>query len=204
MADIYITEARKSDLDSLTTILPRSFHPVNTYQQVAQPDTPTIRKWWRQVFSDEIDSKACHPIVAISSKTDQDVGILTLRRFEPSEKGCGFWSMYPLTDDHNKDMCNAFISTMAEWRENLLRDRAHYHIELFGTDHEWKGKGIGSMMLKRACEIADDEGVDMFVQANAQGVSFYEKFGFQNKGELVMPGEDKYVETFMVRSIQKE
>ena len=80
-----------------------------------------------------------------------------------------------------------------------MGDRVHYHIELFGTDHEWKGKGIGSKMLKRACEIADGEGLDVFVQANAGAVSFYEKFRFRNEGELVMPGEDNYLETFMVR-----
>ena len=203
MAEIYVTEARRSDLDSLSTILPRSFHPVNSYQRTAQPDTPKIREWYRRMFEDEINDQSCHPIVAIDPTTNKDVGVLTLRRMEPGEKGAGFWTMSPLTDDHNKDICHAFIDVMAEWRERLMGDRRHYHIELFGTEHEYKGKGVGSKMLKRACEIADKAGEDVFVHANASGVGFYEKFGFTNEGELVMPGEEKYMETFMVRWYQK-
>lgn len=207
MADILIAEARPKDLDSLTTILPRAFHPVNPYQRVAQPDTPTIRKWWYKVFQDEIDDPSCHPIVAINQVTDKDIGILTLRRFEPGEKGSGFWSMYPLTPDHRKEMCDAFIVTMAEWRERLMGDRVHYLIELFGTAYVWKGKGVGSMMLQRACAIADQEAADVFVQANASAVGFYEKFGFQSEGEIALSGGDgreEYVEAFMVRRCERE
>jgi GNAT superfamily N-acetyltransferase len=204
MAEIYVTEARPSDLESLSTILARSFHPENPYQRKAQPDTPKIRNWYHRTFEDEINDKSCHPIVAIDSATDKDVGVLTLRRMEPGEKGAGFWSMYPLTDDHNKDMCSAFIDVMVEWREQLMGDRAHYFIELFGTEHAYKRTGVGSKMLKRACEIADQAGEDICVQANASGVGFYKKFGFTNEGELVMPGEDKYLETFMVRRYKKD
>lgn len=189
MAEICITGARQADLESLTTILPRAFHPVNPYQRVAQPDTPAVRKWWYRIFEDEINDKSCHPIVAINRTTDKDVGILTLRRFEAGEKGAGFWSMYPLTEDHSKDMCNAFIDTMTEWRQRLMDDRSHYLIELFGTDHAFKGYGVGSKMLKRACEIADENGQDIFVQANSNGAGFYMKLGFTNESELVMPGE---------------
>jgi ribosomal protein S18 acetylase RimI-like enzyme len=201
MANVSITEARQSDLESLTTILPRSFHPVNAYQRVAQPDTPKIREWWRRVFEDEIKDDNCHPIVAIDPTTDKDVGVLTLRRFEPEGKGSGFWSMYPLTDDHNKAMCDAFIFKMTEWREKLMGGRSHYLIELFGTDHAYKGCGVGSKMLKKACDIADETGDDIFVQANASAIGFYEKFGFKSEGEVLMPGEDEYLETFMVRRV---
>ena len=203
MGDIFITEARQSDLGSLTTSFPRSFHPVNTYQRVAQPDTPKIRAWWYQVFEDEIKDDNCHPIVAIDPSTGKDVGVLTLRRFKADGKGSGFWSMYPLTDDHNKAMCDAFIVVMAEWREELMGGRSHYLVELFGTDHAYKGRGVGSKMLKRACEIADETGDDVFVQANESAIGFYEKFGFKNEGEVLMPGEVKYLETLMVRRYNK-
>ena len=203
MAEIYITEARPSDLESLSTILFRSFHPVNPYQRKAQPNTPKVQDWYRRMFEDEIHNKSCHPIVAIDSTTDKDVGALTLRRMEPGEKGAGFWTIYHLTDDHSKDMCKAFIDVMVEWREKLMGDRQHYLLEFFGTDHAFKGRGIGSKLLKRACEIADETGGDIFVQANRGAIGLYEKFRFSNEGELVMPGEEKYLETFMVRRCKK-
>jgi ribosomal protein S18 acetylase RimI-like enzyme len=79
--------------------------------------------------------------------------------------------------------------------------RSHYLIELFGTDHAYKGCGVGSKMLKKACDIADETGDDIFVQANASAIGFYEKFGFKSEGEVLMPGEDEYLETFMVRRV---
>lgn len=77
--------------------------------------------------------------------------------------------------------------------------RPHFLIELFGAEHGWQGKGVGTKLLKRACDIADEKGHDVFVQANGGARGFYERLGFRCEAEVVMPGEAKYMECMMVR-----
>ena len=199
MANITVTEARQSDLDSLTTIVPRSFHPVNSYIKKALPDTPKLREWWSRIFKDEMKDDNCHVLVAIDSETDKTIGILTLRLLGPDDKGAGFWTNADLTEHHNNEMYRSMVDAMVEARERLMLGRSHYLIELFGADHECKGKGVGTKLLKRACEIADGDGYDVFVQANASAKDFYRKLGFGCVNESVMPGEVEYVEYMMVR-----
>lgn len=91
------------------------------------------------------------------------------------------------------------IDGMVEHRERLMLGKPHYLVEMFCADHDYKGKGVGSALLAKACEIADAGSYDVFVQANAGAKSFYEKFGFRVEDEVVMPGEGEYVECMMVR-----
>ena len=81
----------------------------------------------------------------------------------------------------------------------MLIGKPNFLIELFGAEHGWKGKGVGTKLLKRACEIADEKGHDVFVQANGSARGFYERQGFRCEAEVVMPGEAKYMEYMLVR-----
>ena len=199
MADAEVCEARQSDLPSLTTIVPRSFHPVNAYIKQALPDTPKLRDYWFRIFEDERKDTSCHVLIALDPNTDNEIGILTLRLLGPDEGGAGFWTMYPYTDDHDHEKTKSMVDCMVEARERLMMGRSHYLIELFGADHAYKGRGIGTKLLARACEIADQHGHDIFVQANASARDFYARLSFQCEGEAVMPGEAKYTEYIMVR-----
>ena len=199
--EVTVIEARPSDIDSLTTIVPRSFHPANPYIKETLPDTARLREWWSRVFSDESKDPTCHVLVAIDPDTDKDIGVLTLRLLGPHDKGVGFWTspshLWP--PDINHEMCKAMIDSMVENRERLMMGKSHYLIELFGAEHGWKGKGVGTKLLRRACEIADGEGVDVFVQANGSAKGFYERLGFECEGSVVMPGDEGYAEFMMVR-----
>lgn len=203
MADISVSEARQSDLDSLTTIVTRSFHPVNPYIKRALPDTPELRAWWSRIFEDEMREESCHVLVALDSKTNKDIGVLTLRLLAPNDKGAGFWTMYPLTQDHEWEKYRSMVDGMVEARERLMLGRPHYLIELFGVDNAFKGRGVGTKLLARACEIGDEAGHDTFVQSNASARDFYMRLGFSCDGEAVMPGEPKYIEYMMIRRCKK-
>ncbi len=75
--------------------------------------------------------------------------------------------------------------------------KEHFCVDHFGVDEEWQGKGIGGRLLGKACEVADEEGLDMFVEANANAESFYQKFGFKTEGKEEMPGGQ--TECFLVK-----
>lgn len=80
-----------------------------------------------------------------------------------------------------------------------MMGQAHFVIELFGVDHSVKGYGLGKMLLTKACEIADEAGLPIFVMANASAQGIYPKVGFELRDVKVLPGELKYEEFMLVR-----
>ena len=194
-----VIEARPSDIESLTTILARSFHPVNPYIRKTLPDTPAVRTWWRQLLEDQRQNPDCHLLTAADTATETSIGILVLRLLGADERGAGFWTKFDWPSDINENMLQAMIDPMVENREKFMLGRPHFLIELFGADHTWKGKGVGKAMLERACQAADHDGHDIFVQANASAKGFYERVGFEIIDVKVMPGEDEYTEYALVR-----
>jgi GNAT superfamily N-acetyltransferase len=43
------------------------------------------------------------------------------------------------------------------------------------TDPEWQGQGIGSAVIRRVCERADQDGVLGFLQRTKSATGFYER-----------------------------
>lgn len=86
---------------------------------------------------------------------------------------------------------------MIDYREKYMLGKDHFCVDHFGVDSEVQGKGLGATLLGRACEIADQEGLDVFVEANEFAESFYQRFGFRTEGKLLMTGG--LTECFLVR-----
>lgn len=87
---IQIRPAIPSDLPSLTTIVPRAFHPRNAYIKKCHPDTPAVRAWWWKIFAEEIAEPDCYVLVAaIGDDDDDDDGNLLEGGGEREGKGKG-------------------------------------------------------------------------------------------------------------------
>ncbi|KAJ9623959.1 hypothetical protein H2203_005405 [Taxawa tesnikishii (nom. ined.)] len=140
-----ITSASLSDVDSLSTIVARSFHPVNPYFAKVCPDTPAVREWWSKSFLTEINGPGiCHPLVAIENSSNAVVGILALRLMEASDKGSGIWSTHPITPDHYADAYRSMIGVMTEQRESLMRGRGISCFSSSASTTDFKGGTSGS------------------------------------------------------------
>ncbi|KAK3052008.1 hypothetical protein LTR09_006962 [Extremus antarcticus] len=212
MSTHHILPIRDSDIPALTTILARSFHPTNPYIKATLPDTPAVREWWREIFQNCLADTRWHVLVASpaatpSGSTDEEaIGVLILRLMQPHELGSGLWTAFPRTREHDAEKYDSMVGAMSKHREAIMRvgdevgARVHYLVELLGVDHSWKGKGIGAALLRRACEVADAEGLEVFVQANGSARAFYEKVGgFGVVAREVMPGGNGYEEFMLVR-----
>jgi ribosomal protein S18 acetylase RimI-like enzyme len=208
-----VTSANPSAIPSLTTIVPRAFHKTNAFHRSAVPDTPLVREWYARIFADEIEDPACHVLTVIdngshgyqkesgSEKQPRALGILLLRLMDPNDKqSSGIWTRHAITPDHDKDKYEAMVEPMGGMRAEIMGDREHFLLELFGVDDEAKGMGLGKKLLQRACEISDQKSVDIFVEGNMFAVKFYRKFGFEVVREIVLPGEEEYGEAMLVRS----
>ena len=73
-------------------------------------------------------------------------------------------------------------------------------VELMGVSAEYQRQGVGAMLLKPGCDMADRDGVEAYVDASPAAAPLYERFGFEvgNQCTMVEPF-DWYVERFMVR-----
>jgi GNAT superfamily N-acetyltransferase len=199
--NISVQEATTSEIDSMTTILARSFHPVNPFITKVYPDTPLMRGWFTTMYNDEINNIGIsHPIVAIDTTTGSVVGILALRLMGADERGSGMWTNRSLCDDHQAEMHKDMCDSMTSHRERLMLGRSHFLIQLFGVDHAYKGQHLGKRLLLRAFEIADQAGLEVFVQANASARGMYLKHGFEEREVVVMPGDLKYTEHMLTRA----
>ena len=201
--DLPVVEADESNIASLKTIVARSFHPVNPYIRNTLPDTPLMREWWAQNFTEQLRDPRCNVLTVLDQASKDAVGILLLRLMGPQERGSGSWTSRELTDDHDKEAYKPMIDGMTEHRERVMFGTAHFMIELFGVDHALKGRRLGDRLLRRACEIADEAGYPTFVQSNQFAKAFYEKHGFEEKGRSDMPGEIKYSEFMLLRPVPR-
>lgn len=220
-----VRPALLSDLPTLTTIVPRSFHPTNPYIRTLFPATPLLQTWWNEIFTSRItqpEPKISHLLVVTRSKTnpkdgknnndnepnnesqtEETLGVLSMAFFPPHSRGAGFYTTHPPTPDHDAASYAAVERNLASAREELMGDSAHFAIELFGVDHGFKGQGLGKLLLRRACKIADEAGVPTFVMANASARGVYPKVGFGERRRVVLPGsgEGGYEEFMLVREV---
>ena len=211
-----IRPATPPDLPSLSTIVPRSFHPTNPYIQKLFPDTPLLQQWWTEIWTTKFQTPATSHVLTVepsnpnpnpnnnendttTTNKSKSLGILSMQLFAPSQSGAGLYTTFPPTPDHDAQAYHDVASNLAKARETLMAGTAHFVVELFGVDHEAKGLGLGKSLLLRACGIADEAGLPMFVMANASAKGLYVKCGFEVRDVKVLPGG--YEEGMLVRRV---
>ncbi|KAF2095282.1 acyl-CoA N-acyltransferase [Rhizodiscina lignyota] len=195
--------AEPSDLPALVNVFAKSFHPVSPFMRRAFPDTPIMREWWKKVHTFAIDDPDVRLLIVTDLSSDSIVALLRYRIHGPSSADlvvdAGTWSRVPLSVDHDHELCNAFTDFLAEGRRVFIGGRPHIFVELLATVHEFKGRGVGRLLIDTMCREADQAGWPCFVETNGAIVKFYEKFGFKTKAMKEMPGSFGYEEFIMVR-----
>jgi len=165
-----------------------------------------MREWWASVFEIEIRDSECQLLIARTHHNGQNAsqvaGALSIRRMTALQRGAGLWSMFPFTEDHGLENLLPVSSAMTNHRERMMLGRTHYLLEVFGVCQKAKGVGLGRLLLEAACQIADAEGLDIFVQSNAVTEPLYCKFGFVRDCKVCVKGETEYIEYMLVRKSQ--
>ncbi|USW52702.1 Putative acyl-CoA N-acyltransferase [Septoria linicola] len=130
-------EATLQDLNSLSTIFPRSFHKVNPFMKQLIPDTPVVRTWWRRIFEADIENPNCHVLIALDESTSEVVGSVQLRGMKRGSHFGGFMAEHSITKDHDAETWSAAIKAFAANEERIVGDRDRYLIEVMCVDHEY-------------------------------------------------------------------
>jgi GNAT superfamily N-acetyltransferase len=223
MTSSTVRPATPSDLPSLSTIVPRSFHPTNPYIRNLFPDTPLLRQWWTDIWTAKCQTPETSHLLTVEESLNpnpnpnsannnhistttppKSLGILSLQLFTPSQTGAGLYTTFAPTPDHDAEAYHDVASSLASARESLMTGTAHFVIELFGVDHEAKGLGLGKGLLLRACAIADEAGLPIFVMANASAKGIYVKCGFEVRDVKVLPGDYKEFMLVKPAAVERE
>lgn len=75
---------------------------------------------------------------------------------------------------------------------------------MIGTLPEYHGRGAGGKLVGWGCDLADRDGLEVYLDSTAWAKGFYEKHGFEAKNSVEIPGGGGYVETFMVRPVKSK
>lgn len=76
-------------------------------------------------------------------------------------------------------------------------------LEFIQTAKEYQGRGAASLMMRYGCDMADNDGLEIYVAASMEGHPVYLKYGFVLKGEETMPGGYGYIQRHLVRPARK-
>ena len=193
-------KAGAQDLPSIGTLHARAFHPKIEWHRKVFP--ASIAPWWEERYAQIIDNPI-YEVLKISSPDSPStvIGLLSMRRFTAEERGAGTWSSFPAPPQGDREGFEGVHKSMVEYRERFMMGRPHFNIEHFGVDAGYQGSGVGSRIIAKACEIADREELDMFVEANEFAESFYQRHGFETEMKQEMPGG--MAECFLIRRSRK-
>lgn len=185
-SNIVYREASLEDLDSLETIIPRAFFPVNEIMKNLFPDTLAMRKWWRGIFEDYIRTPERHLPVAIDTSTGAVIGASVFRGVKRGGPFGGFMADHPATEDHAEIWPEA-IREFREHEEQAVGDRGRFLVEIMGVDHAYQRKGVGKQLVAMLCDIADAKGYPIFLETT-QAAKFYTNL---NRGFAIIEAEDE-------------
>lgn len=125
-----LCEANDTDLPALSSIFAKSFHPVSSFMKQAIPDTLQTSQWWSEMYSFGLNDPEVQIMKVVDAAADKRIVALAQwrlpARLRAMAVNAGSWSAVPLTGDHDKVLCNAFIGLMAEQRRAVMQDRPHY------------------------------------------------------------------------------
>jgi ribosomal protein S18 acetylase RimI-like enzyme len=74
-----------------------------------------------------------------------------------------------------------FEDDATKWQIQYGPNNKHWYVHVVACNPEFQGQGNGRALMTKLCEMADQMGQDMYLEAGEKNRSFYEKFGFAVK-----------------------
>lgn len=93
-----------------------------------------------------------------------------------------------LRDFSRSQECETFV---ANEHENIMQDRPHYYLWGLVVDPAHKRQGIGTRLLLRFIEKADDQKMPIYLETHDEkNVEYYQRVGFVLVRSSIIPGSD--------------
>ncbi|RYO80937.1 hypothetical protein DL766_007500 [Monosporascus sp. MC13-8B] len=152
------------------------------------PDTEEGRKWVTQAFKQCIGGASSVGGLETRTLVTRDprgiaVAFALYRIWEAgSDLAARTWrARWPLADgypDMKNEILDAFFSPTDKSRDFLLGDRAHIHLETLGVLPTHQKQGYGGALVKWGTELADELGIECYLNASPAGRPLYAASGY--------------------------
>ncbi|KAL4767984.1 acyl-CoA N-acyltransferase [Aspergillus nidulans var. acristatus] len=178
-----------ADIPALTTVWFAAFTDPAIRQLF--PDTPGVRSWLTAANQHDLHSKPFQKYVKIVDTSARDEHgqkherIIAYAKWDlstPEERG----RRYPLWHhDMPAAECEMFFEREERERRRVTGGLKHYYLDTLVVQPDYQRRGAGSMLVQWGCDLADEEGVALYVDASRAGAPLYERFGFldESKGD---------------------
>ena len=68
-------------------------------------------------------------------------------------------------------------------------EEPHWYLAIIGSDPAVRGKGFGNALMRSRLDRCDAEHAPAYLESsNPDNVPYYQRFGFESTGEIVLPG----------------
>ncbi|KAJ5640578.1 hypothetical protein N7528_000203 [Penicillium herquei] len=183
MAPLTLKPVTVADIPSLSELWYTSFSiPVNLRMF---PETPGVRDWWdnanrhdllhnpHRKYLKIVDSSACDFLVAYA-KWDLD----------PLESGERFPAWH---EESDHELCDLVFTDGCEKREEYMNGRKHYYMLV--VHPQYRRQGAASQLVQWGCDLADQNGLPVYLDAHIDAAPLYERFGFKGREDLEVTSE---------------
>ncbi|KZL63829.1 GNAT family acetyltransferase [Colletotrichum tofieldiae] len=86
----------------------------------------------------------------------------------------------------NREYLTAYDSAASTARREVMGSRPFLHLTFLCTDSRFRGRGVGTALMRAVTEVARAEGLPVFLESTTDAVPFYEKLGFVRTGGFRM------------------
>ncbi|KAJ5690846.1 acetyltransferase [Penicillium macrosclerotiorum] len=146
------------------------------------PDTSGVHQWLEDAHRSDLQNKHFQRYIKIVDPQSADSQgrprIVAFAKWDTSNLDDRGRRYPPWHEDMPGAACEAFFQRADDERRRVMGDRKHYYLDTLGTHPDYQRQGLGSMLVKWGCELADQDGVGVYVDASTAGASLYRKFGF--------------------------
>jgi len=81
-------------------------------------------------------------------------------------------------DGANVELCTLFSRSIRQKRETAMKGKPYVLMGILVTQPAYRGRGIGSMLLRWGLEQAAEKGLECWIDASPMGSGLYKRFGW--------------------------
>ncbi|KAJ5638116.1 hypothetical protein N7490_007995 [Penicillium lividum] len=165
----------QTDIPSLSELWYKSFSiPINL---LMFPNTPNIRNWWNEANSNDLLRNPRRKYLKIVDPAGTVVAYAKWD-LDPQHSGARFPAWHAESDS---ETCHLVFTKLDEEKKLYFGARNFYYLDMLVVHPEYRGRGAASMLIQWGCELADREGVPVYLDAHVDAASLYRRFGFKDR-----------------------
>ncbi|KAK6841119.1 hypothetical protein PG987_001979 [Apiospora arundinis] len=184
------------------------------YREGTEADTDAVSDAYSDSFSSDAITQRLFPptiltpryILAINPALSGKESVVALAKWvapsaaaEPESPETEDWaSRIDWPEGSDVALGTEFFTMLEKKHEEHMGGRPHWYLELLAVRKGYQGKGVGKHLLKWGLELADKDGLEVYLQAGPAGVPLYRKCGFEDI-EVYTVSSIGFTETFMRR-----